>query len=165
MITTSAQCWLHSKLASYLCIGITKLTGKFASPPPPPFVSQGRLSRVWPARLLLPAFLLSSPGSLSTFSHFTHLQPGELLTEMRSQAQLSQQHPLRYTRRQAFKTSSSKAAWCLGTTNPTCLPNSISGMESTTTEETPVTEGLPKEANGIGDSRKIDRDGNMLITG
>jgi len=38
-------------------------------------------------------------------------------------------------------------------------------MKRTTTEEAPVAEGLPEETNGIGDSRKNDRDRNTLITG
>jgi len=38
-------------------------------------------------------------------------------------------------------------------------------MESTTTEGAPVAEGLSEETNAIEDSRKNDRDRNMLITG
>jgi len=75
---------------SYLCMGINNFLSLQESwhLPPPPFASRGRLSRVWPARLLLPAFLLFLSLSFSPFSHFTHLQPDELLTEMEYQAQL-----------------------------------------------------------------------------
>ena len=38
-------------------------------------------------------------------------------------------------------------------------------MESTTIKGVPVAESLPEKANGIGDSRQSDRDGNMLIAG
>jgi len=38
-------------------------------------------------------------------------------------------------------------------------------MESTTTEGAPVAEGLREDTNGIGDSRKNDRDRNTCITG
>jgi len=38
-------------------------------------------------------------------------------------------------------------------------------MESTTIEGASVAESLPGKANGIGDSRTNDRDGNMLIAG
>ena len=41
----------------------------------------------------LPSFFSSPSLSFSAFSHFTHLQPDGLLTEMESQAQLLQQHP------------------------------------------------------------------------
>ena len=71
--------------------------------PPPPLISLGRLSRVLPARLLLPAFLsspsLSSPHSES---HFTHLQPDGLLTGVTSST-TSSFAPRR------------QAAWCPGT--------------------------------------------------
>jgi len=38
-------------------------------------------------------------------------------------------------------------------------------MELTTIEGEPVAESLMERANGIGHSRKNDRDGNMLIAG
>ena len=38
-------------------------------------------------------------------------------------------------------------------------------MESTTKEGASVAEGLPEEANAIGDSRKSDRDRNTLLIG
>jgi len=37
-------------------------------------------------------------------------------------------------------------------------------MEPNTKEGAPVAEGLPEETNGIGDSRKNDRDRSTLIT-
>ena len=37
-------------------------------------------------------------------------------------------------------------------------------MESIATEGVPVAEGLQEETNGIGDSRKNDRDRSTLIT-
>ena len=38
-------------------------------------------------------------------------------------------------------------------------------METNTKEGAPVAEGLPEETNGIGDSRKNDRDRSTFITG
>ena len=132
----------------YLCMGINNFLSLQESwhLPPPPFASRGRLSRVWPARLLLPAFLLFLSLSFSPFSHFTHLQPDELLTEMEYQAQLSPRRNVA-PRRQAFTETYSQAALCL------CLPSSIC-MESSTIEGVPVAESLPEEANGIGDSKQ-----------
>ena len=102
-----------------------------------------------PARLILPAFLLSSPTlSFSPFSHFTHLQPKGLRTEMESQAQ---QHRSQTPIIQNFNIPKQRGAYCRH--QPTCLPNSIC-MESTTKERVPVAEGLPEKTNAIGDSRK-----------
>jgi len=120
---------------------------------PSSLVSQGRSSKVWPARLLLPAFLLflSLPPSLF---YFTHFQRDGLQTEMASQAKLSQQHLLG---KPSKPIPSGVVVWAPA--------NASTDMESTTTEGAPVAEGLLEEANAIGNSGKNDRDRNTLHTG
>jgi len=61
---------------------------------------------------------------------------------MESQAQLSQQR--------RSQTPSLQTA--IGVVPPTCLPNSIC-IVSTTTEGAPLAEGLPEEINGIWNSK------------
>ena len=104
--TTPAQCicWLDISLDSvtitegdysYVCMGTNNSLSLQESwtLPPSSLSLAGQTLESLARRLLLPAFLLSSPSlSFSQFSHFTHLQPEGLRTEMVSQAQLSQQH-------------------------------------------------------------------------
>jgi len=73
---------------------------------------------------------------------------------MESQGQLSQQHRSQTASLQNSNMPNGVAAYV-------CILH----MVSTTTEEAPVAEGLPEEANGVGDSRKKnDRDGSTLPT-
>jgi len=119
----------------YLCTGInTSLSFQESWHLPPSLIPQSRgarLVRVWPARLLLPAFLLSC----NSFYLFTHLQPDGLLTEMESQAQQSKQHP-HVPRSQAPSLRNLFHTVVYGY-QPMCLPS----MESTTTEESTIGKG------------------------
>jgi len=103
--------------------------------------SHGQDSRasVWPATTSPPPSSLS----FSPFTHYTHLQPAVLLLnriEMESRAQLSA-----VTATAPFVPTS---GWCLGTS----LRVYEQHLESSTTDGAPVAEGLPEEANGIGDA-------------
>ena len=118
------------------------------------FAGQTLSYRVLPARL---PFLLSSPSrsfSFSSFSHFTHLQPEGLRTEMEFKLKCHSNIRLPDAKTSLFPSG----------VVPACLPKSIC-MESTKIEGAPVTEGLSEETNGIGDSRKNDRDRSTFITG
>ena len=113
-------------------------------------------------RLLLPAFLPSSPSlsffPFSPFSHFTHLQQRDY--EVSSSTVTATSLPGANPSKPQYSNSGVVPGH-----QPTCLWNSIC-MESTTKEGAPVAEGLPEEANGIGDSRaKNDRDRNTCVTG
>jgi len=117
-----------------------------------PLVSGGRLSRVWPARPTPALFPF-----LSLSFYFTHLQPDGLLAEM----EYSQGRNILLVKtrshqwRQALKTYSQEAS-----SLATSLRVHRRGVNGA-----PVAEGLPEEANAIGDSRKNDRDRNTLLTG
>jgi len=103
--------------------------------------------RVWPARLLLPALFLL----LSLSFNFTHLQPDRLLAEM----EYSQDSNLLLVKTRSHTPSLENlfpSGVVFGHQN-TSLPT-LSELCATTTEGASVAEGLPQEANAIGDSRK-----------
>ena len=94
------------------------------------------------------------PSSYSSPSLSLHSPSTEwtILTETESQAQLSQQQLLAKTSLPDAKPSQLIPGVVSGS-QPTRLSHSIC-MASTTTEGAPVEEGLPEEANEVGDSRK-----------
>ena len=120
-----------------------------------PSSSWGRLLRILLARQFLPAFLLSLPSlSFSPFSHFNHIPTEGLRTEMVSQAQPSQQHRSQTPILQNFNTLKRRCAWA-----PAYVSSEqhLHGVNYNGPEGAPVVEGLPEETNGIGDSRKRQR--------
>jgi len=78
-VTTPAQQWLDSKLATMTMVTVSvwvltySLTLQESWHLPPPFLSRGRLSWIWPARLLLPAFFSSPSQHCLPTPHFTHI--------------------------------------------------------------------------------------------
>ena len=100
----------------------------------------------------LPSFLASL--SFSPFSHFNHIPTEGLRTEMVSQAQPSQQHRSQTPILQNFNTLKRRCAWA-----PAYVSSEqhLHGVNYNGPEGAPVVEGLPEETNGIGDSRKRQR--------
>ena len=128
---------------------LPKLTGELTSPSLLPLiVSLGRLLRVWPARLFLPAFLFLSLSSPHSHTSLTFNQCRWSTNRNGVSSSLSNR------RSQTPRLQNLFPSGVVSVGTSLCVYRIAFAWSQRTIEGVPVAESLREKANRIGDSRK-----------